>query len=73
MTSSLSSPARASRRAPALANRPRCGPLRSATYHRLAAASPGFAASGIGFATVLPTHSSLLRRALWSLGAWAHR
>lgn len=53
--------------ATAPANPARRAPIRSATYHRLAAASPGFAASGIGCASVLPTRSSLLRRALWSL------
>lgn len=43
-------------------------PLRSATYHRLAAASKQMGRFGAGQPTVLPTRSSLLRRALRSVG-----
>jgi len=43
-------------------------PLRSATLHRMAAASRGFALAGAGRMTVFPTRSSLLTRALRAMG-----
>jgi len=42
--------------------------VRSATYHRHALASPAMARAGTGQPSVVPTRSSLLRRALRTLG-----
>ncbi|MET0349897.1 MAG: hypothetical protein ABW067_08925 [Rhizobacter sp.] len=42
--------------------------VRSATYHRHALASPAMARAGSGQPSVVRTRSSLLRRALRSLG-----
>lgn len=42
--------------------------VRSATYHRHALASPAMARAGAGLPSVVPTRSSLLRRALRTLG-----
>ena len=53
---------------PALPSPMRRRPVRSATYHRLATASRDMASAGHGRPTVLPTRSSLLRRALRTLG-----
>ncbi|MGE5864109.1 MAG: hypothetical protein ACM32J_03335 [Rhizobacter sp.] len=41
---------------------------RSATYHRMAAASRGMHTAGAGRASVCPTRLSLLQRALRSFG-----
>lgn len=47
---------------------PRRRRMRSATYHRLAAASKDMGLSAAGMPTVLPTRVSLLRRVLRSIG-----
>lgn len=51
----------------AIEHRPRLR-RRSATYHRLAAASRDLCPAGTGRATVLPTRLSLLQRARHTLG-----
>ena len=47
---------------------PRRRPVRSATYHRLAAGPAKAGSCGAGRPTVLCTRASLLRRALRSIG-----